>query len=78
MALRLLLASAAVGLWVMAGLGQSVLMNQCYESRHADDNEPMVLPGLGGHLVMVVIWPMVALGNVLDPPDCNPIPVTGQ
>lgn len=78
MALRPLLASAAVGLWVMAGLGQSVLMNQCYESRHADDNEPILLPGLAGHVVMVVIWPVVAIGNVLDPPDCNAITVTRQ
>ena len=76
MRLRLLVAAIAVGLWVTAGLGHSVLLNQCYESRHADDRQPMVFGGVALHVITVVMWPLYASAIVLDPPDCKTIPVS--
>ena len=70
-----LLLGVLVLVWFGGGLNNHVLMKKCYESRHSIDNEPMVAPGLPGMVIDLVFWPLFAVGNLADPPDCMPRPL---
>ncbi len=70
-----LLLGVLVLVWCRAGLNNHVLMKTCYESRHSIDKEPMVAPGLPGVVMDLVFWPLFALGNLAEPPDCLPRPL---
>lgn len=66
----LLVALALV--WVVGGVNTHVLTKKCYESRHSIDREPTVAPGVTGLAIDVLFWPLNAIGNIADPPDCLP------
>jgi len=50
-------------------------MKKCFESRHSIDHEQMIAPGFPGLVMDLVLWPLFAIGNVADPPDCLPRPL---